>query len=181
MAYTLNKTNGDALLTLNDGVLNTTYTTKFIGKSTTNYGEALNENFIRLLENSANASAPTNPLAGELWWDSSNNILKVYNGSGWLAIFSATTSSQDTLTANIIRSSDSSAIQVTDGMNVSGTLSADTIDTNTISSTDSSQVTITDGLSVSGSVVMLSNLPTSDPGNAGQLWNDAGDLKVSAG
>jgi len=27
----------------------------------------------------------------------------------------------------------------------------------------------------------LSNLPTSDPSNAGQLWNDSGTLKVSAG
>ena len=181
MAYTINKTNGDALLTLNDGVLNTTYTTSLIGRTYTNYGEALNENFIKLLENSANSSAPTSPLAGELWWDTSNSVLKVYDGSSWLALFSATTSTQDILTTNIIRSSDSTAIQVTDGMNVSGTLSADTIDTNTISSTDSTQVTVSDGLTVTGAVVMLSNLPTSDPGNAGQLWNDSNTLKVSAG
>ena len=30
-------------------------------------------------------------------------------------------------------------------------------------------------------VIMMANLPTSDPSNAGQLWNDSGDLKVSAG
>jgi len=29
--------------------------------------------------------------------------------------------------------------------------------------------------------VIMSNLPTSDPTNAGQLWNDSGTLKVSAG
>ena len=29
--------------------------------------------------------------------------------------------------------------------------------------------------------VMVSNLPTSDPNNAGQLWNDSGTLKISAG
>ena len=29
--------------------------------------------------------------------------------------------------------------------------------------------------------VMLPNLPTSDPNNAGQLWNDSGTLKISAG
>lgn len=29
--------------------------------------------------------------------------------------------------------------------------------------------------------IVLSNLPTSDPTNAGQLWNDSGTLKVSAG
>ena len=29
--------------------------------------------------------------------------------------------------------------------------------------------------------VMVSDLPTSDPNNAGQLWNDGGTLKISAG
>jgi len=52
---------------------------------------------------------------------------------------------------------------------------------NTIKSDDSAQVTIEDGLTVNGTVVMLSNLPTSNPNNAGQLWNDSGTLKVSAG
>ena len=52
---------------------------------------------------------------------------------------------------------------------------------NNIKSDDSAQVTVEDGLTVPGAVVMLSNLPTSDPSNAGQLWNDSGTLKVSAG
>ena len=34
---------------------------------------------------------------------------------------------------------------------------------------------------VSSGTVILSNLPTSDPTNAGQLWNDSGTLKISAG
>lgn len=41
-------------------------------------------------------------------------------------------------------------------------------------------VTMTD-LTASGATVVFSNLPTTDPVNAGQLWNDAGTLKVSAG
>lgn len=32
-----------------------------------------------------------------------------------------------------------------------------------------------------GSNMVLSDLPTSDPGVAGQVWNDAGTLKVSSG
>ena len=52
---------------------------------------------------------------------------------------------------------------------------------NTIKSDDSAQVTIEDGLTVNGTVVMLSNLPTSNPNNAGQLWNDSGTLKISQG
>ena len=50
-----------------------------------------------------------------------------------------------------------------------------------ISSDDSTQVTVRDGLTVTGAVVMMSSLPTSDPSNAGQLWNSSGDLKISAG
>jgi len=39
-----------------------------------------------------------------------------------------------------------------------------------------------DGISFFGvGTVILQNLPTSDPGSAGQLWNDAGTLKVSGG
>ena len=52
---------------------------------------------------------------------------------------------------------------------------------NTIKSDDSAQVTVEDGLTVNGAVIMLSNLPTSDPNNAGQLWRDGANLKVSLG
>jgi hypothetical protein len=50
-----------------------------------------------------------------------------------------------------------------------------------ISTDDSTQVTVRDGLTVTGAVVMMSSLPTSDPSNAGQLWNSSGDLKISTG
>jgi len=36
-------------------------------------------------------------------------------------------------------------------------------------------------LTINGAVVMMSSLPTSDPSNAGQLYNDSGTLKISAG
>lgn len=52
---------------------------------------------------------------------------------------------------------------------------------NTIKSDDSAQVTVEDGFTVNGAVVMLSNLPTVNPYNAGQLWNDSGTLKISQG
>ncbi len=52
---------------------------------------------------------------------------------------------------------------------------------NKIKSDDSTVVTIDDGLSITGAVLMISNLPTSDPNNAGQLFNDSGVVKVSAG
>lgn len=37
-----------------------------------------------VLENKAVASAPENPIAGSLYWDTTNNCLKIYNGSAWV-------------------------------------------------------------------------------------------------
>ena len=38
-----------------------------------------------------------------------------------------------------------------------------------------------DSITMSPTKIVMSNLPTSDPSNAGQLWNDSGTLKISAG
>lgn len=86
MAYELNKTNGALVVVLPDGLIdNFTTSLKFIGKNVFNYGEIQNENFIQLLENFSNTSAPSNPLSGQLWFDSSTNLLKlkVYDGTVW--------------------------------------------------------------------------------------------------
>ena len=40
-------------------------------------------------------------------------------------------------------------------------------------------LTISTNLTVEGSIVSLAALPTTDPGVIGQLYNDAGTLKVS--
>ncbi len=45
-----------------------------------------------MLENSAAISPPGNPLTGQLWWDKSNNLLKVYNGTTFKTISAATAS-----------------------------------------------------------------------------------------
>ena len=37
-----------------------------------------------VLENKAVASAPENPVAGSLYWDTTNNCLKIYNGAKWV-------------------------------------------------------------------------------------------------
>ena len=43
------------------------------------------------------------------------------------------------------------------------------------------QISISGSLTISGSSVIVTNLPTSDPSSAGQLYNDGGTLKISAG
>ena len=86
MSYQLNKTDGTLLTELIDGQIDNSSTNLvLVGKNYTGYGEAFNENFIKLLENFSNASAPSNPLAGQTWWDTTAGRLKVYDGSVWKA------------------------------------------------------------------------------------------------
>jgi len=100
MAYTINKTNGSIFATVADGTINTSSSITIIGKNYAGYGEFLGENFIKMLENSANSTAPTAPLTGQLWYDSGNNLLKVYSGSQWKNL-GAATSSSSTPTGNV--------------------------------------------------------------------------------
>jgi microcystin-dependent protein len=54
-----------------------------VGKNYSGYGRYQNENFVKLLENFKNTSAPASPLVGQLWYDSTLNAIKVYNGTGF--------------------------------------------------------------------------------------------------
>jgi hypothetical protein len=100
MAYTINLTDGTIFATIPDGTINTSSSMTLIGKNYAGYGDFLDENFIHLLENGANTSPPGAPLTGQLWWDSTNNLLKVYNGTTFKTI-SAATASSSAPTSNI--------------------------------------------------------------------------------
>ena len=69
MAYTINLFDGTLLTTVADGTIDTAATNiKLVGKNFTGYGELMNENLIHMLENFADASEPTTPLTGQIWW-----------------------------------------------------------------------------------------------------------------
>jgi len=84
MSYIINLTNGQSLKILSDGTTDNDSTSlTLIGKNYAGYGEFLNENFVHLLENFASEGEPNAPLKGQLWWNTTDKILKVYTGSAW--------------------------------------------------------------------------------------------------
>ena len=83
MAYIVNKTDGTAVTTITDGTIDNTTSLTLFGKSYSGFGELLNENLVKLLENSASTAAPVAPLRGELWFDTTTNQLKVYDGTSF--------------------------------------------------------------------------------------------------
>ncbi len=93
MAYQINKTDGTIVSTVADGQIDQLSTDlTLIGKNYSGFGEALNENFIKILENFSNTSPTTNPIRGQVWFDVRDLKLKVYNGIEFVPVGSATIS-----------------------------------------------------------------------------------------
>jgi hypothetical protein len=93
MAYKINNTFGTLLVTLADGTIDVATTDlTLIGKGYAGFGEKLNENLIKLLENFNNTTAPSNKQQGQLWYDRINNQINVYTGSKWKPVGSTTNS-----------------------------------------------------------------------------------------
>jgi hypothetical protein len=86
MSYTLNKTNGVILSVVQDGSVDLTTNLKFPGRNYAGYGEYQNENFIKLLENFSNTTAPDKAIEGQLWYDTANKQLKIYDVNMWKGI-----------------------------------------------------------------------------------------------
>jgi hypothetical protein len=101
MPYILKKSNGLTLTTVADGSIDTTTTPlTFVGKNYAGYGQILDQNLVYLLENFANTIQPTKPMAGQLWFDTANKLLKVYNGTQFKPLQNFATQATQPLTSN---------------------------------------------------------------------------------
>lgn len=90
MSYIINNSRGQVITVVSDGTVNTSSTDlSLLGRGVTEYGEYQNENFVFLLENFANSTAPLQPILGQLWYNSATDTLHTYNSANtWTALAS---------------------------------------------------------------------------------------------
>jgi len=92
MSYNIILTNGTPLVTIADGTEDSSTTSlNLVGRNFAGFGTYINQNFVKLLENCSSSVAPSNPLVGQLWWDSTSKHLNVWQGTSWKVISSSMT------------------------------------------------------------------------------------------
>ena len=78
MAYTIIRSDGNVLATIQDGTINTTATSLGLpGRNYASYGQTLDTNLVRMLENFAKDTVPANPIRGQLWYNTNDSTLRI--------------------------------------------------------------------------------------------------------
>jgi len=87
MPYTVNFTdkNNKTPITVFDNTSNTDTSLIFPGRNVTGYGQIIAENFLALLENFSSTDEPINPIEGQLWYNSTEGILNIWDNTSWKA------------------------------------------------------------------------------------------------
>jgi hypothetical protein len=102
MAYQINKTDGTIVSTVADGQVDQLSTDiTLIGKNYSGFGEYFNENLVKMLENFASTTRPTHPIRGQIWYDTADLKLKVYSGTEFLPVSSATIANSQPATLGV--------------------------------------------------------------------------------
>ena len=86
MPYTFNNSDGSVSTTVADSTIDTsTYALALVGRNVSNYGLYFAQNAVKQLENFASATAPSasTTLTGQIWYDKTEELLRVYDGSKW--------------------------------------------------------------------------------------------------
>lgn len=96
MSTNVTQTNGNILLTISDGDIDTSTSLSLLGRNyaggvNNSYADEIASNFVKLLENFAKVTAPLAPLNGQVWYDTTAKVLKIWNAASsvWKVIGSA--------------------------------------------------------------------------------------------
>ena len=87
MPYIVNFTDKDNKLpiTVYDNTSSTDTSLTFPGRNVTGYGQTIAENFLALLENFAKETQPVNPVEGQLWYNTTDGVLQIWDSTTWKA------------------------------------------------------------------------------------------------
>jgi hypothetical protein len=85
MATNIYNYDGTLRTTIPDNAIDSTTSINMPGRGFINYGEDVNQDLLWIMQNFANATAPTNPVTGQIWYNTATNSIYIYNGTSWLS------------------------------------------------------------------------------------------------
>ena len=171
MSYVITNTRGQIVAVVPDGTINTTSTPiTLVGRGVTPYGLYENDNYVGIMENFANPTAPPNPILGQLWYNSSTDIMAVWNtANAWASL-----ASQSYVTTSITDAKVSPAF--------TGVPTAPTAADATTNNTQLATTAFVQNQKVSPAFSGVPTAPTAAPGtNTTQLATTAFVTSVSSG
>lgn len=144
--YTINKSDGTTLVTVPEATINTTACSlALVGRRAVSYGEVIAENFVKLLENFANTTAPAAPLEGQLWFDKDSDILKLWKGNAWRTIVDTASSGSTSVSAEQLISTASTG---TSPFLVSSTTKVENLNCDYVDGYDTSEASVPSTIAV---------------------------------
>ena len=82
MTYNIKKYDKSTLVDIETGFIDDVSTSlSLIGKNVENFGALQNENYVYLLENFSGTTAPLNPIRGQIWYNTTQKQIFVYDGT----------------------------------------------------------------------------------------------------
>jgi hypothetical protein len=171
MAYTIVKSDGTVLTTIADGTINTTSTALGLpGRNYAGYGQSLDTNFVHQLENFADSSPPSNPIRGQLWFNTNTSTLLVCpadnttNANAWLTLAQSGGSGNTTFGSVII-----TANLQANNANIQNAINGDTITVRL--ATVTANATIANAFITTGNIITVNtaNVTTGAAGTTGAI------------
>ena len=103
MTYTVKRTNGLNPIVIADNTIDNSTSITLVGRNWSNYGSLLDQNFLQMMENFADATPPANPIAGQLYYNTSLRKLQVFDSvvNSFKSIISVYSNTQAPLAAPV--------------------------------------------------------------------------------